>query len=47
MQAGILPYAVALGANFVIAIGLAGIVGHFGPGDQVNVRRAIITGIAL
>jgi hypothetical protein len=47
MQAGILPYAVALGANFLIAFGLAGIVGHFGPGDQVNVRRALITGVAL
>jgi hypothetical protein len=47
MQAGPVPYIVGFAANLVIAIGIAGIVGHFAPGDQVNVRRAVITGIAL
>ena len=47
MRAGVLPYAVALAANFLVAFGIAGLVGHFGPGDQVNVRRALITGAGV
>ena len=41
-----LPFILAAIANVLISIGLAGIVGHLGPG-QATVRHAIIAGVAL
>src|SRR5262245_29557663 len=45
MQHGIVPYVVGFGSNLLCAIGIAGLVGHFGPGNQVSVRHAVITGM--
>lgn len=47
MRPGAIPLIVAFTANLVIAIGVAGILGHFAPGDQVTVRHGIIAGVAL
>ena len=44
MRHGALPYIVGFAGNLVIAIGIAGLLGHFGPGNQISVRHGIITG---
>jgi hypothetical protein len=44
MRHGVVPYVVGFVGNFVIAIGIAGLLGHFGPGNQISIRHGIITG---
>jgi hypothetical protein len=45
MRPAVMPFIVGFAANVVVAIGIAGLLGHFGPGDQVTVRHGVIVGM--